>query len=289
MDRAERTGFGVAVAGHVVLFGLLGLTVSPPETPPPPPSVEVEFVDGAELALQAQAAPAPSQAPEIAPEPVEPAAPEPAPVVAPTPEPLPVAVPAPVPTPAPTPLPKAQPPPKAAPRQPAPKAQPKAAPKAAPRAAAQPKAQPKAAPAQAARASRLGADFLKGIGSDAAPKAKAASGPVLSAAALAGIQQVIANRIQPCADRQVSPGPGANRIRTTLRLRLRENGALAAAPSVLGQSGVTDENRRHAEDVGQLAIAAVRNCAPLRGLPAELYKTPKGGWSDIRFSYKLPG
>ena len=151
------------------------------------------------------------------------------------------------------------------------------------RPAAQPKAQPKAA---AAPASRLGPDFLKGIGADPAPKA---SGATLTAASLAGIQQVIANRIQPCADRQISPGPGANRIRTTLRLRLREDGGLAAAPTVVSQSGKTDENERFAERVADLAVAAVKQCAPLRGLPAALYRTPKGGWNDIRFNYRLPG
>lgn len=299
MDRAERkaerVGLGVAVAGHVALFGLLSLTVTAPKAPPAPPSVEVELVDEAAVAITPQAAPAPAQAPEIAPAPMEaaePEPPEPAPVTTPTPAP-------PAPKPAPAPQPRAQPTPRPEPRRaerpqpkaaqrPEPRAQPKTAPKTAAR-QAQPKAASKAAPAQAARASRLGADFLKGIGSDPAPKAKAAAGPVLSPAALAGIQQVIANRIQPCANKQISPGPGANRIRTSLRLRLRENGALAAAPAVISQAGVTEENERWKERVADLAVAAVRQCAPLRGLPAELYKTPKGGWSDIRFSYKLPG
>lgn len=304
MDRGERVGLGVAVAGHVILFGLLSTTISPPAVPPAPPSVEVELVDASEVALQSAAPPAPAQAPVLAPVPAEPAAPAPEPIVQPEPEPLPpppVPTPAPVATPAPKatprpeprptprPQPKAQPQPKAAPR---PTPRPAAQPKAAPRPTAQPKAatQPKAAaqPKQAG-GSRLGADFLKGIGADPKPKAAAANAPVLSAAALAGIQQVIANRIQPCADRQVSPGPGANRIRTTLRLRLRENGALSAAPTVISQTGVTEENERWKERVADLAVAAVRNCAPLRGLPAELYRTPKGGWSDIRFSYKLPG
>lgn len=275
MDKAERTGLGVAVAGHVLLFAALSFAVGEPPAPPaPPPAVEVEFVDGAEVALRAEAAPAASQAPELAPEP-EPVAPESEPIVAPPPEPLVQPSPAPVPAPTPPP-PKAQPQPRPQPR--AARPQPKAAPV---RPAAQPKAQPKAAPA-----SRLGPDFLKGIGSDAAPKA---SGATLTAASLAGIQQVIANRIQPCANRQISPGPGANSIRTTLRLRLREDGSLAATPAVVSQAGTTDENERFADRVADLAVAAVRQCAPLRGLPAALYKTPKGGWSDIRFSYKLPG
>ena len=283
MGKAERTGLTVAVAGHVLLFGALTLTVGdPPQPPAPPPAVEVEFVDGAELALTAEAPPAAATAPELVPETAEPAQPVPEPIVAPVPEPLPVPpppTPAPVAQPRPTPLPRAierpRPQPKAAQRPPTP--QPKAAARAA----------PKAAPKQAAApASRLGADFLKGIGTDPQPQA---SGATLTAASLAGIQQVIANRIQPCANRQISPGPGANAIRTSLRLRLKPDGSLAATPAVVSQSGVGDENGRYKDRVADLAVAAVQQCAPLRGLPAALYKTPKGGWSDIRFSYKLPG
>ena len=32
-------------------------------------------------------------------------------------------------------------------------------------------------------------------------------------------------------------------------------------------------------------IASYRQCAPLR-LPAELYQTPDGGWSNINVNYK---
>lgn len=277
MDRAERTGLGVAVAGHVLLFGALMLTLpDAPEPPAPPPSVEVEFVDSAEVALTAEAPPAAATAPETTPALIEPAEPEPERIVAPVPEPLPVPPP-PSPIAVPQPMPKPQP--KAVER---PRPQPKAAQRAR-------DAQPKAAPKQAAAPqSRLGADFLKGIGTDPKPQAKA-SGATLTAASLAGIQQVIANRIQPCANRQISPGPGANAIRTSLRLRLKPDGSLAAAPAVVSQAGKNDGNERFADRVADLAVAAVRQCAPLKGLPAALYKTPKGGWSDIRFSYKLPG
>lgn len=274
MDKAERAGLGVAVAGHVLLFGALTLTLpDAPQLPAPPPSVEVEFVDGAEVALTAEAPPAATTAPAPAPEVIESAEPEPAPepVVAPAPEPLP-APPLPAPVAQPRPTPKAQPKVVERPAKAQPKAAARTAPKAAPKQAAAPR-------------SRLGADFLKGIGSDPKPQAKAA-GAMLTAASLAGIEQTLANRIKPCADRQINPGPGADKIVTRLRLRLRKDGSLAATPSVVNQSGTTAETQRFADIVAGRAIAAVRQCSPLRGLPPELYKTASGkGWHDTIFRY----
>ena len=103
---------------------------------------------------------------------------------------------------------------------------------------------------------------------------------------MAGIVQAIARQIQPCADRQVNPGPGANEIVTTLNLRLNEDGTLAATPRMVRQSGVTDENDRYRQRVVDLGIAAFKGCAPLK-LPAEYYSTPSGGWNNINFQWKL--
>jgi hypothetical protein len=136
----------------------------------------------------------------------------------------------------------------------------------------------------------LGRDFLKGIGADPAPaKAPAASGAVMSAIALAGIKSAIQRQIQPCADRQVDPGPGANQITVTLNLRLRPDGSLAQRPTVVRTAGVTDDNERYEKRVADLAVAAYTGCAPLRNLPEELYQTASGGWSNINMNYKLPG
>ena len=149
----------------------------------------------------------------------------------------------------------------------------------------------KAAPAKPApRVSRLGDDFLKGI--DEAP-AKSA-GPAKAAAAtfdanaLASIQQAIRRQVQPCANRQVDPGPGANRIRVTLNVRLNRSGRLNGPPRVVRTTGVDEENSRYEERVKDLAVAAYTGCAPLTGLPPDLYKTAKGGWSNINMTYRLP-
>lgn len=322
MDRAEATGFGVALAGHVAMLAILSLGLANVRQPPlMNEPMEVSIVD--EVALQsavtevATETPAPSIAPELGPpeEPApveEPAPPQPMPPT-PQPDPLP-------PPPQPKPVPKAviPPPPKPTPK-PAPKPvankpapprpQPKPAPakatakpapvKSAPAKPAPKKAAPaKAAPAktsgkgqaQAARGSRLGRDFLKGIGSDPSPSISTKPiGAVMSAIQLSGIRSAIQRQIQPCADRQVKPGPGASAIQITLNLKLNPDGSLAGNPAVVRTSGVNDENSRYEKRVADLAIAAYRGCAPLRGLPNELYRTAKGGWSNINMNYKLPG
>jgi hypothetical protein len=141
--------------------------------------------------------------------------------------------------------------------------------------------------------SRIGDDFLKGISDDklaprAGPTPKPAAATV-SASAMAGIVQAIRRQVQPCADRQVNPGPGASRIKVRMRLQLRRNGRLNSPPQVLGTSGVDDENARYEERVKDLAVATFVGCAPLVGLPPELYETESGrGWSDFIMNYNLP-
>jgi hypothetical protein len=154
----------------------------------------------------------------------------------------------------------------------------------------------KTAPAKTAakpapRVSRIGDDRLPGIHetpATAAPAARPAAATV-SPSAMAGIVQAIIRQVQPCADRQVNPGPGANRIRVKLRLQLSRGGRLSRPPQVVGTTGVDDENSRYEERVKDLAVATFVGCAPLTGLPPELYETSSGkGWSDFILNYKLP-
>ena len=180
---------------------------------------------------------------------------------APLPKPQPAPEPKPAPPVKPAPAPKPAPQPKAAPPKPAPAAKPAPAKSAAkPAPAAQPAAPAKAAPkaaaagpgasaakgsgssptatAQRPRGSRLGNDFLKGLTTEPSQsKSEAPRAARIDARALAGIQDAISRQIQPCADRQVDPGPGANRIVTVLNLRLNENGTLAATPTMVRQIG----------------------------------------------------
>lgn len=293
MNRGEGTGLAVAIVGHAVLFGVLsvGFLATPNANELKSQPIDISLVD--EVAFEAAApasveAPAESMAPDAGPLEDAPApapAPDEAQPEAPAPEPEPVPVPAPVPKAA----------PKAAPKRPAPEPK-RAAPKATPKREAAPKTPTRTAEKSKAagtsgaktrpRSSRLGDDFLKGVvGNESKGKAQTPRAQAVSGAAVAGLADAIARQVQPCANRIASPGPGANQIRTRLRMQMQRNGSLAARPEIRGQTGVDDDNRRYAERVGELARAAVIQCAPYN-LPDELYE---GGWQDIIINYRLPG
>ena len=258
-DRAEIAGTGAALVFHVALIAALSTSLAHMANAPEPPSMEVELVD--DVGLQSAAPqsmptpPPPSQAPEMG-EAIEPA---PAPVLAPPP-------PMPSPVPAPQVKPAERPQKQAESRRPA-----KAAP-----------------PKQAPRVSRIGDDFLKGIeGSDAPSRPSKPAAATFDARAKASIGSLFQRLVQPCANQQVNPGQGANRIKVTVNLRIRRNGSLASA-SVVRVSGVDDDNARFEERVRDLATAVYRECSPFRGLPPEYYQTADGGWSNINLTYKLP-
>lgn len=248
IDRAELAGTGAALAFHIALVAALSLSLAQVDSVPEPPSMEVEFVDEVGLAAAAPSAIVTPPPASEAPK-IGEADPTPVPRIEPAPAPR-LTTTAPT-RPAPT---------KAAPAKPAP------------------------------RVSRIGDDFLKGI--DEAPARSTApakpAAAVFDASALASIQQAIRRQVQPCADRQVDPGPGANRIRVTLNVRLNRSGRLNGPPRVVRTTGVDEENSRYEERVKDLAVAAYTGCAPLAGLPPELYQTPKGGWSNINMTYRLP-
>ncbi len=248
LDRAELAGTGFALALHVALVAALSLHLAQIETPPEPPSMEVEFVEEVALTAAAPSAlvtpPPASEAPEIGD-----AEPEPAPRIEPAPAPRPS---------------------RTTPSRPAPA---------------------KAVPARPApRVSRIGDDFLKGIAADAPSASRAPARPAaatFNAAAKADISSAIAAQIRPCALRQRALGEGANRIRVVLNIRLTRASRLQGAPSVVRTSGVDEDNSQYEELVKDQAIASYRECAPLR-LPAELYQTAQGGWSNINMTYRLP-
>lgn len=309
MDRTEKVGIGIAATGHALLFGLLsvGFLSTPDPLKLETKPIDISLVD--EVALEA-AAPAQTEAPaeSVAPDsgPPEDAAPPPEPVVQPAPTPPQPAPPAPAPAPPPPrPAPVSKPAPKPVPQPPKP-----APPKPAPAKPAPAKPQPVAKPAPAKprpdrlasvvagagsdaaaakpkpRGSLLGDDFRKGLAispdKGRAPTPRAAT---VSAQAVAGLGDAIARQVQPCANRIPNPGPGANMIRSKLRLRMNADGTLATRPALTGQTGISDENQRYAQRVGELATAAIIQCAPYK-LPTELYEN---GWKDIIINYRLPG
>ncbi|WP_294324007.1 cell envelope biogenesis protein TolA [uncultured Sphingomonas sp.] len=143
MQKAEKIGLGVAVAGHAVLFGLLSVgflaTPNPLKLKSEPMDVSfAEEVAAEQSAPEQTDAPAISQAPETGPpEDAAPSEPASEPEPAPKPEPAP---PAPAPKPQPAPRPEPRPAPKPIP---APKPVPKPVPKPAPKPAPAPKPEPK--------------------------------------------------------------------------------------------------------------------------------------------------
>ena len=140
----------------------------------------------------------------------------------------------------------------------------------------------------APRASRIGDDFLKGIGeapsrSNAPPKPAA---PTFSAQARASVGSAILRQVQPCADRQPYIGEGANQVRLRVNLKLARSGRLIRPPTILGLSGDPDLRSKYGDLLEDQVRRIFAECTPLR-LPAELYDTADGGWNDFTFTYRV--
>ena len=278
MNRTDRSGLGVAVVGHLLLFAALTLTIArrPPPVHVQPETMDVQLVDavGRQSAAPEPATEAPrqAQAPELGP-PV----PEPPPVAAPIPAPAPQPAPTPPPTPAPKPAPKVAPAPAPSPARPTP-------PKPAPRLSSDfLKDLPSAQPAKRPTGARLGSEFLKGLPT-AAPGKGATARATITGPAMNGLAAAIKRQVQPCYDLGGLGGTPAMQITTVLQLRFNPNGTVAGTPQVVEQQGVTDDNRRYAAQMVEVSRRAILKCAPL-SLPAELYS---GGWENITMGF-IPG
>jgi outer membrane biosynthesis protein TonB len=283
---------GVSLLAHLLLFTILSLL---PPSPPPPPVAPMDVTIADDVGLKAGAPnttidPAESKAPDIgnpedsappapAEDKAEPTPPKPQPEAAPPPKPAPVAKPEPK-----------------KPAPPAPKPAPKAQPKPAVAAPAKPAVKPGKGTGSTANAVKpkarglnFGSDYFKGASSKPSPATGTApKSATMSQQAAMDIGQKIKQQVQPCANRQINPGPGAERIRVTIRLKINRDGTLASRPVIVGHDGIDDDNRRYQRQVDDRAIATFMGCQPLRGLPPELYDVPNG-WSDFSLRYKLPG
>lgn len=262
MDRAEKTGFGVAVAGHVVLFGLLsvGFLATPNPIDLRPRPIEVTLSD--EVGLES-AAPVPTQeepAPRLAEVegPVEPVAPPPAPAPEPQPAPRPVERPAPTPKPAPKPTPK---PPRQAERQP-------------PRETAQ---RPKPQQRVARPTGRL-AGITDGL-TDRQSNSRSTTPPAATAgpAVKSALAAELIRQLKPHWQRYAPTGGDVELLRTVVEARLSRDGSIIGEPRVVSQTGINATNRSQAELHKEMAIKAVKVAAPFK-FPAEFYDE----WKVIR-------
>lgn len=277
IDRRESAGIGVAVVGHVALFGVLsvGFLTTPNPVKLEATPIEISITDEAGLKSEAPVINREAPAEKLAevPGPVEPDTPPPAP----QPDPQPIARPDPT-------------PPKAAPA-PAPKAQTKAEPKKAPTPprpdsstqaqtnAAQSKAQPKSA-RQAVRPTGRLTGITDGL-TDQQSKGKATTPQAVQMGA--DVRSSVFGLIR----RQVKPhwraptGADVNLLATIVEVRLNRDGSLAGQPRVVQQTGQTDSNRPQQELHKERALAAIRLAAPFNGLPEEYYD----GWKAFRLSF----
>jgi outer membrane biosynthesis protein TonB len=268
MDRAEQTGLGVAMVGHVALFTALSFGLLNAPKLPKLDSQPVEVTLATEVDVKS-ASPAPAPPAQAEPTPPEPA---PAPILAaPPPPPL---IEKPEPKPAPKPVAKLEP-----------------APKPKPKPVTKPVKVAKADP-EARRRPGLSNSIVSNLtdtptpakptkpGKVAPPTAVPTESPGISAAAMTGAQKASLNSL---IYTQIRPhwrppsGADAELLITRLSVRLNKDGSLAADPEVITQDGINDSNRAQAKLHADRAIQAVRRAAPFN-LPAQYYD----GWKWLK-------
>lgn len=265
MTRSEAGAFGIAVIGHVALFGFLsvGFLATPKAEELKSTPIEVSLTD--EVGIESQA-PVPHQEQVAARlSPVEaPPEPEPEPAAAPPqpePDPQPAARPEPA-RPKPVPAPKAQPQPRQKPSPPTQRstaAPPKPAP-AAEKPATQPRRNVRASGALDGIVAGLSARPSEGR---ATTPPAATAGPQVRSALAAEILRQIKPHWNPPS------GADTDQLRTTVTVRLNRDGSLASDPQVR-QTGVTATNRAQADVARERAVRAVRLAAPFN-LPDQYY------------------
>jgi len=236
MERAEKIGLGVAAGGHIVLFGVLSLSLlSQPDEAYKPKSIEVMIADevGLESASPnpALVPPATSVAPELG-------DPDPADLSQPDPMEL-------------TPAPDVKP---APPRE---------------KPAAKPKPKPKAKPKPKPKGSRLGKDFLKGVTDQSSvSRNQNISAEKASASAVASLRRELLRQVKP--HWRPPTGADAEKLRTKVTARLDRSGNIVGTPSAT-TSGVNASNRSQAAIHKERAIAAVKLAAPFKTFPEKFY------------------
>jgi len=256
MEQSEGLGLGVAVVGHVVLFGILSLGIaSRPELRAPSEPISVQLTDEVGLVstapnpvIDAATAVAPEvgdyQEPEIA-EPT-PQMPEPAPA-----PPTPRAAERPAPAPALRPARSSPPPP-------------------APPVSREERRRPdRPTPQRSARAPRLGDNFLEGV-TDRPSTSRSQESPasVAGPAVVASLKREVYRQLKP--HWQAPSGADVEQLRTELSIRLDQNGNIIGTPRVIRTTGETPSNANQIKLHQERAVKAAQLAAPF-DLPAQYY------------------
>lgn len=253
LSREERIGLGIAAAAHVALVAALVFHVrDDPTALPIPERMTVSLADEVSLT---STAPDPSAEPQASIAPV--LSPEPEPVV--EPELIREVV---------------REEPRPSPRQ-------TVSPRPTPRATEQPR--PRPTPTRPAGGSRLGDDFLRGVGGSERSNDRGSPAATFGAAEAASLIQAISREIKPHWN--APSGVDAEMLVTVLSFDLNPDGSLKGTPRVVSQSGVTDSNRPQQQLHAERAIRAVQLAAPF-DLPDEFYDKWKRV-SSLRFDRRL--
>lgn len=253
LSREERVGLGIAAAAHVALVAALVWQVrDDPTALPVPERMSVSLAD--EVSLQSTA-PDPTAEPQASIAPV--LSPEPEPVV--EPEPVREIVREQV---------------RPTPRQ-------TVSPRPTPRATERPA--PRPTPTRQAGGTRLGDDFLEGVGGSQRNNERGSPASTFGPAEAASLMQAISREIKPHWN--APQGVDAEKLVTILSFELNPDGSLKGAPRVVSQSGVTDSNRPQQQLHAERAIRAVQLAAPF-DLPEEFYDKWKRV-SSLRFDRRL--
>jgi hypothetical protein len=138
------------------------------------------------------------------------------------------------------------------------------------------------APGERTRRSLIGNDLLKGIGRDPSPSRSQQAPAAMTGEARASINSAIARALQPC-ERQPLPAPQAAAINVRVSVSLNRDGSLAAA-RVTRIDNSNPELAIYEERMRDLALAVVRSCTPIRGLPAQYYDVPRG-WRQFNYIF----
>ena len=142
-------------------------------------------------------------------------------------------------------------------------------------------AQPKAA-TRAGGGSRVGDNFLAGMGDSTRTAETRAPAAALGASARASLLQGIVREVKP--HWQPPSGPDVDQLVSKIRFRLNQDGSLAGRPTMVSQRGENATNRAQAGRHGEQAIRAVQLAAPF-DLPEQHYSAWKTVTLD--FDWKL--